>query len=488
MKKTVLVIATAAVSSCLMAGGLVTNTNHSAYMVRLLSRQASTGVDATYFNPAGLTRLSDGFHLSLNNQFIGQTKTITNNYFFLTNQPTVYIGNVSAPVFPAGYAVFKKDKFAFSFGFNPVGGGGGAEYKTGLPSFEMGISDIVPVLATMLTPLDQGAVSGGYPDPMFRNVSGYSADIYFKGSSVYFGYQANLSYEISDMISVAVGGRYVVANNTYQGSISNVLITSYPETFTGLTSPYIDTPGNYLRDIAATPFGMSSAAQLNGAAAQVDEMTNVEADVVEKGTGFTPILSLNFTPSDMLNISVKYEFHTKLDLTTTVNDGKDGGGMFVDGETVVADMPAMLSLGAGYYATKRLYLAAGLNYCFDKNNDYDGSIEEDVDMIDKNFLDYSFGVEYALTKMIRISAGYAGTQTGVNDNYNSDMRYSVNTSSFGGGLGFFISPMIDVNIGGMYTMYQDGGKTITPEYPVPDINETYDTETWLVGIGVDLHF
>jgi long-chain fatty acid transport protein len=488
MKKTLLLIAAAAVSTCVMAGGLVTNTNHSAYMVRILSRQASTGVDATYFNPAGLTKLADGFHFSLNNQVIGQTKTITNDYYFLTNQPTVYIGNVSAPIFPAGYAVFKRDKFAVSFGFNPIGGGGGAEFPTGLPSFEMGISELVPTLAAILAPLDQGVVGAGYPDPTFRNVTAYDADIYFKGSSVYFGYQANLSYEINDMISVAVGGRYVSANNTYQGSISNVTITAAPAAFTGLASPYNDTPGNYLRDIAGTDFGATSAALLNGAALLLDSKTNVQADVVEKGTGFTPILSLNFTPADIINISIKYEFHTKLDLITTVNDGKDGGGMFVDGETVVADMPAMLSLGAGVNATKRLYLAAGMNYCFDQNNDYDGSAELDIDMIDKNFIDYSFGVEYALTKMIRISAGYAGTQTGVNDKYNSDLRYSLNTSTFGGGFGFFITPMIDVNLGAMYTMYQDGGKTIIPELPVPDINETYDTETWVVGLGVDLHF
>ncbi|MCK7535427.1 MAG: hypothetical protein MZV63_32820 [Marinilabiliales bacterium] len=82
-------------------------------MVRMLSRQASTGVDATYYNPAGLTNLADGFHFSLNNQTIGQTKTITNDYYFLTEKPTEYIGTVSAPIFPGVYAVYKTGKFAF---------------------------------------------------------------------------------------------------------------------------------------------------------------------------------------------------------------------------------------------------------------------------------------------------------------------------------------------------------------------------------------
>jgi long-chain fatty acid transport protein len=191
----------------------------------------------------------------------------------------------------------------------------------------------------------------------------------------------------------------------------------------------------------------------------------------------------------MFNISLKYEFKTTLDLTTTVNDGKDAGGMFEDGAIKVADMPAVLSAGVGVHPSEKLYLTAGLNYFFDKNNDYDGSRDLEVDMIDNNFFDYSAGIEYALSKMFKISAGYAGTVTGVNDNYQSDQRYSLNTSTFGGGIGLTLSPMIDINLGGMYTMYKDGGKT-TPSgiTGVPDINETYDTETWVVGIGVDLHF
>jgi long-subunit fatty acid transport protein len=163
--------------------------------------------------------------------------------------------------------------------------------------------------------------------------------------------------------------------------------------------------------------------------------------------------------------------------------------MFEDGETVVADMPALLAVGLGVRPTEKLYLAAGMNYFFDKNNDYDGSPDLEVEMIDKNFIDYTVGAEYAITKMIRISAGYAGTITGVNDNYQSGLSYSLNTSTFGGGIGLTLSPVIDINLGGMYTVYADGDKTSPSGIAgVPDITETYDTETWVVGIGVDLHF
>jgi long-subunit fatty acid transport protein len=146
MKKLVLLALSAAfLSTGLRAGGIMTNSNQSAAYARLLARNACLGIDAVYYNPAGLTKLGNGFHLSLNNQSIFQTKDVVNSYRYLHDSPEAkYRGNVEALIFPGIYAVYKMDKLAFSFGFNPVGGGGGAKYDKGLPSFEMGISDLVP--------------------------------------------------------------------------------------------------------------------------------------------------------------------------------------------------------------------------------------------------------------------------------------------------------------------------------------------------------
>ena len=59
MKRVLFVVAVLAVAHMVFAGGLVTNTNQSAQFVRSLSRNASTQVDAIYFNPAGVTQLED---------------------------------------------------------------------------------------------------------------------------------------------------------------------------------------------------------------------------------------------------------------------------------------------------------------------------------------------------------------------------------------------------------------------------------------------
>ncbi len=124
MKKTLLLLTISALALTTMAGGIVTNTNQSASFIRMPARDASLGLDATYFNPAGIAYLKDGFHLSLNNQFVTQKRTINTTFPGLNRSE--FNGEVLAPLFPSAYAVYKKNRFSVAFGFNPIGGGGSA--------------------------------------------------------------------------------------------------------------------------------------------------------------------------------------------------------------------------------------------------------------------------------------------------------------------------------------------------------------------------
>lgn len=447
MRKFLLFSLALLISRSLFAGGLVTNTNQSALFTRLQNRNASTLIDAVYYNPAGLTKLGNGLFLSVNNQVISQTKTVVNNYSFLSNTPREYVGEVSAPFFPGIYAALNMGKFSFSAGFNPIGGGGGAKYNEGLPSFEMGISDLKPLLTGMgLT------------------TTNYSADIFFEGTSVYFGYQANVAYAINDMISVAAGARLVTAKNTYNGHISDIMINP-----TGTM-------------ISANAF-FTSINQLAYAALTADR----EVEVEETGSGITPIISVNISPLEMLNLSAKYEMATKLEMTTKVYDNKSAGGMFVDNSKYRSDMPAMLSLGAELRPNDRLMVAGSFNTYFDKNLDTKAI---NSNTIDKNFMEYGLGAEYSLSEKLRVSAGWVATATGVNANYQSDQTYSTNTNSFGAGFGYRITDMIDLNIGGQYTTYDDDSKDFTHrlgEISIP-VTETYSKKTWIIGVGLDFSF
>ncbi|MDH7513905.1 MAG: hypothetical protein QHH14_13240 [Clostridiales bacterium] len=247
---------------------IVTNTNQSALFFRFPSRNASIDLDAVYYNPAGLVKLQDGFHVAVHSQTIFKEKTVDSS-FFLLNDPT-YMGKTTVPVFPNFYAIYKKGALALSFGFGPIAGGGSADYAEGLPSFEYDIS-MIPVLLSSYGLL----------------TTKYSANINFKGHSVYYGFQVNASYAFSDIISAAAGVRYIYAVNTYEGKIENIQINpTFPAL--GWTGQMRSAPAAFNTLYTAT----GNTTFLYYAAATSD----MAVDAKQVGSGYTPILGLHFPP------------------------------------------------------------------------------------------------------------------------------------------------------------------------------------------------
>jgi long-chain fatty acid transport protein len=233
---------------------------------------------------------------------------------------------------------------------------------------------------------------------------------------------------------------------------------------------------------AAAPVFTANGATMTGYAAKTQDL-NVDAE--QTGMAYTPILSVNVSPAPNLNIALKYEFQTKLNLKTNVIDGKNGGGIYIQDSVSIADLPAILFAGVEYKPMEKLTVSGTFNYYFDKNVDYDGQDDVVLNKIDKNFMEFGIGAEYGINEKLRVSAGWLATVTGVNENYQSDLTYSTNTNSFGAGFGYRINDMIDLNIGGQYTFYKEGSKTFTRLAP---ITETYNKKTWIVGIGLDFYF
>jgi long-chain fatty acid transport protein len=529
MKKILTAFLFTTFSASLFAGGLVTNTNQSALFTRLQSRNGSIAPDAVYYNPAGLTRLGSGLHLSISNQVIKQTRTITTDYPYLHNKK--YVGDVFAPIFPGIYASYNLKKFAFSFGFNPVGGGGGAKFDDGLPMIEMSPSDLVPAFAS-------------------KGVSDYRLSEYFEGKSVFFGYQAGVSYKINDIVSVYAGVRYVTAKNTYAGHLSGIELYNFGASGTwtradaimtgiatsastaavsttgivnagygGLTlaqcvtnsiisQAQADALSAGLTALGGTPTASTTvstyntsfltyAAKFNASAVLLGDQA---ADVTQTGSGIAPIIGVNISLSDKLNIGLKYEFKTPLTVTNdTKSDfitGFTGTGtpitMFPDGAKTIQDMPAMLAGGFEFRPFGKLMITGSANYYFDKNVDYDGSESIDINQIDKNFKEFGLGVEYGLTSNLRASLGWLGTYTGVNSDYNSELRYSTSTNTIGGGFGYKVTNMIDINLGASYTVYQSTNKAYQHNFAgsglMLNVNDKLEKNTLIFALGVDLNF
>jgi long-subunit fatty acid transport protein len=537
MRKILTIISLIFITGSLFAGGLVTNTNQSAAWVRLPSRNASSEIDAAYYNPAGLMKLDNGFHFSLNNQTVFQTLTVESTYPYL-NQST-YKGTVTAPLFPSIYAAYKFDKLAFSVGFIPVGGGGGAKYEDGLPSFEMGQSDLVPALATKM-----GATA-------------YKMDVYFKGSSIFFGLQGAVSFKINDWLSVAAGARYVTAKNTYEGFLKDIQVNTAggwvdaSTIMTGIagqaTTAAISTTALKNAGAGTLTLAQAEAASiittaqrtaLEGALAGFGSPTTVtiaQADAVFKGaatvygnkstllsdqeveaeqtgSGITPFFSINVSLLDNLNIAIKYEMATKIELENKTTKDLTTGFLnedptkpitkFPNGEKTRSDMPAMLAVGAELRLSK-IKVNVGGNYYFDKSADYGHYVDltpqnstdypvhiDNSEIIDKNGMSLQAGVEIGLTEKLLASAGYVYANLGVNSLYQSDLTYDLATHTFGAGGAFLITDKIKINLGASYTLYMDDSKDVN--HFLGSVNllpkETYKKTAMVLGLGLDFSF
>jgi long-subunit fatty acid transport protein len=529
MKKTLLacmMVVTSAFST--YAGGILTNANQSVQYVRMLSRNASTQLDAVYFNPAGVMKLENGLHFGINNQTIFQTRTITTGADLNRKE---FIGDVKAPVFPSAFAVYKMDKLAFSLGFGPNGGGGSADYKNGLPSFEKQIA-VIPASLTL----------NGIP------TNDYSANISFSGQSVFWGIQLNGSYAINDIISVAAGVRVLLATNTYEGTITDIKINPNQPAFgASYNGAGMVSAKNFFTDAAAVLTGWSTGASsyatglqqivsggggsvllINGTnvgltATQIGQIqgllgaagltpaqigainisaaqgaltaaspafatkaiamsataagtANKEVDTQQKGTGFTPIVGVNLTPVENLNIGLKYEFKTTLGLTNKTKI--DDTGMFPDGVKSKSDVPAILSAGIDYKFTKKFSSQISYINYFDKGVNWGNNIYGQKRTIDHNLWEIAIGFQYDISDKFAVSLGGLRSTTGVSEQYQSDFSYS--NSSLTGGFGFQwkLSEKLTLDAGMLYTTYDDFDKSFGT------YSETYDKKNIVYAVGL----
>lgn len=518
--------------SQVFAGGLLTNGNQSAQYIRMLSRNASTSVDAVYFNPAGLMMMDNGFYFSLQNQSLFQTKTIQSGFPLLNNGK--YDGTLTAPVFPTAFAVYKKEKFALSLGFGPNSGGGSAEFGRGLPSFEKDISTLVPGLAGL--------------NNFGQKVSGYSTDMSFKGESVFWGIQGGASFKINKIFSVYGGFRYVPASNKYTGYIKNIQLNVNGQFKNAAT--YLNSEATVLQGFQDQANGAAASvqplialggggytlAQVQGAGyitaaqrtqlelglnqigvttAQADQMnisqiqgvfTSVataingqpaklagiagqlgdkQVDVKQTGGGVTPIVGINISPVKNLNIGMKYEFMTKLTLTNSTK--VDGTGKFPDKKETGSDIPALFSIGADYKISK-FNFSVSFNAYNDKGVDWGMNIYDQPRVIDHNTWEVAIGTQYQITKMFAISAGYLRTEMGVYPQFQSDFSfYNPSADTFGGGFEVKLSSKLTADLGVIYTKYKDAKKPFI-DATYGNYSETYSKQNLGFAVGLGYRF
>lgn len=545
MKKLTFLIAFTMLASAVFSSGLLTNTNQSAQFIRMMSRNASLGIDAVYFNPAGLTKLQNGWHFAFSNQTVFQTKTVDSKFPFLNDG--YYEGKVTAPVFPTAFAVYKKDNWAFSMGFGPNGGGGAAEFDRGLPSFEIPISKVVPGLAGLKQ------ISPNY------DVTGYNADLYFQGSSIFWGIQLGATYKINDVFSVYGGVRYMPSVNAYKGTIKNIQLEvagqMHPASdwlsqtsgevngisqqaagaanlFHGgaeAVQPIIDNNGGGYtlqqlegdgwitaseraqlegglkllgipqENIDAMPMSTvqgtfktagdtyeATSQQLAGVATSLtetgDQLGDKEVDVEQTGAGITPIIGINISPNEDWNIGIKYEHKTYMTLKNKTK--KDDLGLFPDGADVNSDVPGFLSVGVGFRGVEKLEVQFSYNMYFNKGVDWGNNIRSmEHREMDGAAYDIGLGLQYNITDNFAFSIGGLYADMGVADSYQSDFSYSLPSFTPAAGIEWALGERLVLDAGVSQTFYTD--KEVT--FNDPDVGaykETYGKSTLVFAVGL----
>ena len=262
------------------AGGLMTNTNYHIAFDRMMARGATFDIDAAYSNPAGTVWGHEGWQLSLNFQKPWQNRDIK---LTTTALEKTFEGKASAPIVPALFATYKKDRWAISSMIGIVGSGGFVKYADGVPQYNL-------MVTNALTKLNQ---LPGVNTPE----GSYTLNSEMKGKQYIYGGQVNFSYKILDCLSAAVGFRANYYDGYYRGHV------------------------------------------IAGGHATYGDAATMLIDVDQKGWGFTPIVAANFHMG-AFTFAARYEFRTK------VNPKNDTNILFADlGSALKAKVAAIPGYG-----------------------------------------------------------------------------------------------------------------------------------------------
>ena len=447
MKKILLIgAATLIVSNPTFAGDYLTNTNQNAAFLRMIARGASIDVDGVYSNPAGLAFLpKDGFHLSLTGQSAYQTREIlaTSPLWTLDGKTTkrYYKGTASAPIIPSFHGAYKKDRWVISASFAITGGGGKASFDNGLPMF------------------DALAIGGIYTNAQLTGLLGkpvtpdmYEINSAMDGKQYIYGVQLGASYRINDWLGAFVGGRMNYVKSGYEGYLKAQMKQEYG----GMT------------------------------------LTNLELECDQSGWGLTPIIGLD-AKLGRWNLAAKYEFQTNLNIENKTNKLEVPVGTpeevikpYADGEQTPSDIPAFLSVAAGYKILPTLRASVEYHFFDDKRA---GMLNDRQKILKHGTHEYLAGIEWDIIKYLTISGGFQKTDYGLSDDFQTDTSFYCSSYSLGFGARARLSDALSLDIAYFWTTYDDYTKT-SADYNGTGMpgTDVYSRTNKVFGLSLNYHF
>ena len=526
MKKLKLVSLAIAMASATpsFAGGLLTNTNQHVAFNRMMSREASIGIDGVYYNPAGVVFMGEGKHLAINWQLAYQTRSIENDYALFTNNvnnpttPREFKGKAFAPVIPSFQYAYNKGRWSLQAGFALTGGGGKCTFDNGLGSFEKIVAETAIAACQLAGAVDQVASQYGVPavfssDKYFGKEGKYSYNSYMHGRQYYYGLSLGAAYKINEHLSAYAGIRGVYASTNYYGYVEDIKV------------------GNMPLYMVLDPTKEKAA--------------NIELSCDQSGLGFTPMLGIDFK-TGRWNFAAKYEFKTRIRLknksvnqTPSIGNLPDnlrnayiaGGvpeqaanailsnpviqgamgqlktqfdsklegaiGEYEDGKKIAGDIPAYLALGVGYSPVNTVRVNVGFHWFDDKHaTSYNNRQEK----LKRGTLEYNAGVEVDVNKKITLSTGWQNTNYGLPDEnldtptskrYMDDKSFVVSSNSAAIGGVYHINKKMDLNVAYFHTFYQHKKTSENVQLTAQknfSYNSDYTRNNNVFAVGLDINF
>jgi len=370
--------------------------NMSAKWIRSNVRNAALdGADLVNYNPAGLVKLTDGFHMSLNNQTLFRKPQ---HSFNIGMGAKSYEQDGADPFLPALYAAFKKNKWAISTGIYVTGGGSTVNYTSG------------SLNTTLL-----GAQQLGKAPAFYTQLKDQS----LKGSSYYLAVPVGFSYAISEKLSLSLGGRYIRGLNSTKAGLT--LTTS------AVSAPDYAISVDY--DNNASGFGgifginYAPTEKLNIA---IHYETKVKLEFEAEGNSGNTVIAANGTKSRrdlpaVLYTGIHYKFTEKLSAGADFNyyfqENADWGKITDprNGSTPEAAKVAgncyTANVGLFYQLNEKLQLSAGCKYT--------AFLYDDVELyytklglyeaVKYNNFNVGLGAGYNVTKNVQVDLGIGRT-------------------------------------------------------------------------------
>ena len=460
------------------AGGLMTNTNYHIAFDRMMARGATFDIDAVYSNPAGLAWTREGWQLSLNFQKPWQNRDIKTNIPNYLAYPGVYNGydiqkkfpgKASAPIVPALFAAYKKERWAASAMLGIVGSGGFVKYDDGIPMFNAMVMGKI-FESTTASHMANSASPIITPDM-------YTIDSQVKGKQYIYGVQFNFTYKIAKCLSAAIG----IRANYYDG---------------------------YNR-------GYVNATTLPQLGSQ--QLMDLQLDVIQRAFGIAPIIGIAYHKG-ALTLAARYEFRTKINTknntealsvgmagnntdikamsdnlgTSATLTGSMGGEMvqkiknYMPNEHVRYDMPSLLVAAIGYEFSPKLRATLEYHFFDDKHAKMADNRQKELTHGTHELL---AGVEYDINEKFTVSCGAQRTDYGLSDSYQQNTSFACDSYSIGLGGAWNLSEKIRLNAGYFITLYSDytheQKSYLGTNYSGTD---TYSRTNNVIGVGVDYRF